>query len=406
MAVYLAAVPEYDLAKIREAVERGIKETGTDISGARTAVIKPNLVQARTPETGGVTHPVVVEAVVDALRERGVKEIAIAEASALGVDTREAFRAAGYTQLAKRKNLRLIDLFDGPRTTVSTGYGYENVPNVYDDADLPRYHSGRLSVPSVMLDSDLYINVAKMKTHNRTTVTLSLKNQWALLSFEDRKMYHRLGLHEPIAQLARAVQPHMTVVDGILGMEGNGPILGRPKQAGILLVGQSMAETDVVGSTLMGQDPREVIHLQRAVELGLSAWEVDVRGAYVEDLKSRFEPSPQVVKKSLNVYVWRNHRACHMDDQSFHRALSLVKRTPRYWICLPKLAYYALFGRIDIVRGRGNRVPELRKGQKIIVSGDCARDLLANFEELPKNIVHVPGCPPKPEDVVEAIIRM
>ncbi|MBI2844727.1 MAG: DUF362 domain-containing protein [Armatimonadetes bacterium] len=406
MAVYLDSVPDYNIDRIKECVQRGIDEVGVEINGARTAVLKINVVQARAPETGVVTHPAVVEATIDALRDRGVKEITIAEAPALGVDANKAFKETGIADLAKRKAVRLVNLYDSPYTKVHTGYGYKNLPNVYDEADLENYYCGYISLPSIMLESDLYVNIPKLKTHNRATVSISMKNQWGLLGFKDRQMYHRVGLHEPIVQIARAVRPHMTVVDGILALEGNGPILGKPKQFGAILVGKNMVETDIVGSELMQQDTRSVIHLQRAIELGLGSWETEVKGKRVEDLAASFEPAPQDVKKNHNFHLWRNHRACHLDDDAFQAAFALAKTHPKYWMFFPKLAYYTLFGRIDLVRGRGSKMPEFKKRQKIIVSGECARELIENYEEVPKNVIHIPGCPPQPEDIVKAIIRM
>jgi uncharacterized protein (DUF362 family) len=406
MSVYLEGVKDYNLDWIREAIENGLDQLEVDTNSARSAVIKPNIVQSRAPETGVVTHPLVAEAITDVLMARGVTEISIAEAPAIGVDVNKAFEISGYADLARRRRLRLVNLFDTPRTQVDVDYGYKDLPNVYKDEELPNYYCGYLSIPSVMLQSDLYINLAKLKTHNRTHVTLTLKNQWGLLDFKDRQMYHRIGLHEPIVQIARAVKPQITVVDGIVGMEGNGPILGQPRHVGVMAVGTDMLETDIVGSQLMGQDPDDIIHLGMAVDAGLGGWEPQVLGSPVEDFAMEFEPAPQKVKKSHNFHLWRNHRACHLDDDAFHQAAKLARRNPRYWMFFAKLAYYTLFKRIDVVRGRGSRLPEFERGQKVIVSGECARELIDGFEEMPKNVIHIPGCPPDPEDIVKAIIRM
>jgi uncharacterized protein (DUF362 family) len=406
MSVYLKAVQSYDLEQVTSAIEEGIKQSGVSIHKADTAVIKTNIVQARTPESGVIVHPVVAEAIIDILADYGVRHIMIAEAPAIGVDTQKAFKVSGYADLARRKGVRLIDLFDVPRTKVHIGYGYQNLPNVYNEIDLPKYQCDYIRVPNLMLEADIYVNLAKLKTHNRTIVSLTMKNQWGLLSFKDRQMYHRVGLHEPTVQLARAVKPHLTVIDGILGLEGNGPVLGEPKWSGALIVGSNMTETDIVGSMLMKQDPYDVIHIKRAVDLGLGRWEVDVKGARVEELASEYEPAPQNVIKNHNLYLWRNHRACHLDEDAFANAVNLAKRTPKYWPFILKLAYYTFFKRIDLVRGRGNRMPEIKQGQRIIVSGDCAFDLLENYEEVPKNIIHIPGCPPDPEDIIKAVLKM
>lgn len=406
MAVYIAKQATYDVQAIAETIRRGIKEVGVDLSGKRSAVIKVNIVQARGPETGVVTHPAVAEAVIEVLEQAGVNNIKILEGPALGVDIHKAFKVSGYQDLSKRRRVELINAFETPRTKLHVDFGYEGLPNVYDDADLPRWHCGYMTVPSVCMESDLYISIPKLKTHNRASVTLSLKNQWGLLAFKERQDYHRVGLHEPIAYLAKGVRPDLIVVDGIVGLEGNGPLLGAPKKSELIVVGSDSVETDIVGTQLMGHDPKNVEHIVQAVGLGVGAWETDVRGLPVAEAAVQFDPAPMHLKKNLNFYLWRNHRACHLDDDAFAAALKIAKRKPKYWFFFVKFGYYVLFKRIDVLRGRGMTMPDSRRGGKIIISGECARELLNGYEEVPPNIVHIPGCPPDPEEIIKAIIRM
>ena len=407
MPVYLQRVSEYDVTAIEKAFDAGVEHIGLDLAGKKSAVIKVNIVQPRKPEMGVSTHPAVVEAIINSLRRRGVTSITIAEGPALAVDVAKAFRESGFTSLAKRLGVKLLNLYEAPRTNVDIGYGYKDLPNVYRDEELQNYYCGYLPIPSIMLESDLYINVPKLKTHNRTAVTLSMKNQWGLLAFRERQTYHRVGLHEPICHIARAVQPHIVVVDGILGMEGNGPVFGKPRRSELIAVGNDLLETDIVGAELMGQDLSAIEHLNKAVELGVGGWQTTVLGTPVAELAQAFEPAPLGLKKKLNFYVWRNVRACHLDDDSFQEVFRIVKRTPKYWFTfLPKFAYYVLMKRLDVVKGRGASIPEVGGRGKILLSGDCTRELLGNMEELPANVVFVPGCPPSAEGIIEAIIRM
>lgn len=406
MPVFLDPVANYDLARITESIREGMAELGLDFTGRKTAVIKPNIVHLKTPDSGVITHPVVVEAIIDILRSQGVEDISIAEAPAIGVDTNKAFCVSGYIDLAKRKQVKLVDLFTAPRTNVPINYGYKDVPNSYIESDLHKYYCGYLSIPSIFIESDVYINCAKLKTHNRTHVTLSMKSQWGMMSFADRQQYHRIGLHEPIAHLANAVHADMTVIDGIVGIEGNGPILGTTKHVGALVLGSNMVETDITAARLVGHDPKEIIHFQHAVELGLSGWDPEVRGVRIEDLQTDFEPAPQEVTIDKNCYIWKNHRSCHLDDNAFRIARKIARRNPKYWVFFVKFAYYKLFKRLDIVRGKGCKLPESVKGQKIIVSGECARDILQNREESQENIIFIPGCPPDPMAIIKAIINL
>lgn len=408
MAVFIDRVTEYDLQTVRESIRRGMQETGLNFTGKKSAVIKINVVQTRAPETGIVTHPVVTEAVIDLLQEQGITDITIAEGPALGVDVREAFEVSGYKALAKRKGAQLLDNYKCRRAKLQMGYGYPNLPCVYDDKDLPKWNEGYLTVPEIFTTADVYVNIPKMKTHNRTKITLSLKNQWGLLDFRERQNGHTVGLHEPIAHLAKGIRPNMVVVDGIEGMEGNGPILGKKKKAEVLLVGPDAVETDVVGCLVMKQDPREIEHIRQIIDdLGIGSWNYQTRGLSIDEVVTQFDPADLVLKKSFNFYLWRNHRACHLDDDSFSDALRIAKKTPKYWFTfLPKLAYYMIFKRLDVIRGRGMSMPDIPPGGKIIMTGECVRDLISNFEEVPANVVFVPGCPPKPEDIIRAIIEM
>jgi len=407
MPVYLRRVREYDVPTIESVFRAGLEQLGVDPAGKKSAVIKVNIVQPRKPESGVVTHPAVVEAIINVLRGQGVTEITIAEGPALGVDVPRAFRESGFENLAKRMGVRLLNFFEAPRTNIDIGWGYKDLPNVYRDEELQDYYCGYVPIPKVCVESDLYISVPKLKTHNRTTVSLSMKHQWGLLPYRERQSYHRIGLHEPICQLARAVQPHIIVIDGIIGLEGNGPSLGTPKRSEVMVMGTDMLESDIVGAQLMGQDPREIVHFNRAVELGVGRWETKVTGDSVAELVQPFDPAPQGLKKMLNFYVWRNHRACHLDDESFRDAFKLARSKPKYWFTFfPKFAYYAMLSRLDVVKGRSAVMPKLHGRGKILLSGDCVKELLENMEEIPPNVVYVPGCPPSPKDIIEAIIRM
>jgi hypothetical protein len=279
---------------------------------------------------------------------------------------------------------------------------------VYDEDQRESFNEGYMTVPEVFTKSDVYINIAKLKTHNRTKITLSLKNQWGLLDFRERQNGHRVSLHEPIAYIARELRPDMVVIDGIEGLEGNGPIFGTKKKADLILVGADAVETDIVGTLVMGHDPKEIEHFQVLIDkLGVGSWNYATRGLSIEEARTPFEPANLVLKKSLNFYLWRNHRACHLDDDSFNEAVNIAKRTPKYWFTfLPKLAYYMIFKRLDVMRGRGMTFPDIPPGGRIIITGECARPMIENFEEMPPNIVYIPGCPPKPEDIIEAVIRM
>lgn len=380
MTVYAQKVGSYQPQMVRWALEKGIRSLGTALDQKRTAIIKPNIVRGASPGSGIVTHPVVVEAIIDALRDRGTEDIIIGELSAIGVDTLEAFETSGYNELARNKNVRLADLSTMPARAIPWKYG-------------------TLNVPRAILEADLYVNVAKMKTHFHTGVTLSLKNQWGLLPRVVRQRGHQQGLHEAMVELAKVVSPHLVVIDGIEGMEGMGPTNGKKIHSRVLAVGQDMLEVDVACCNLMGMDPHRIKHLEIAYQQGL--WNEDP--VFVGGDPPRvptFQPADSGPRKMLNFYAWRNERSCALAEHAFEDAMHLAMHNPRYWFSfMPKFMAHLVFGRLDYIRGPEAEPPE--KHGAVLWVCDCSKQFISRNGTVP-----VPGCPPRPEDILETIARM
>ena len=129
-----------------------------------------------------------------------------------------------------------------------------------------------------------YVNIAKMKTHIQAGVTLGIKNQKGLLRFPDKKRFHMTGLDACIRLLAETVQPDLTIVDGIIALEGDGPWrFGTRKDAHLLVAGTDMVEVDNVCLRLMGFPPEHAPHIphRETVEtVGLSIDEARTPFAY------------------------------------------------------------------------------------------------------------------------------
>ncbi len=388
MPVHFEAVGRYRLPLIEAAFERCLDRLGFDLSARRTAFLKPNIVRPARPGSAVVTHPRVAEAVVNVLRRRGVRDIAVGEASSVGVDVERAFEVSGYRALARRLRVPLLNLNDVERREVAWMFG-------------------RLPLPRVALEADLYVNLPKMKTHFHTTVTLGVKNQKGLLLPEDKQFDHlEVRLHPALSEYARLARPHLTVVDGIVAMEGEGPTKGRPRKAGVLACGDDIYETDFACARFMGVDPTRVAHLAYAVERGLlrlppgGAEALPVSGDAFTRLSGAFELPHDGPKKLAGFYAWKNHRACAECEHAFEHAFLLALKNPRYWFrFFPKFASLVLFKRLDMIRGRDARVPEGHG--RLLLLGDCTRQLAEEY-----GVDYVKGCVPRPEDVVRHVIRM
>ncbi len=375
MSVALAEVRTYDVAVIRGAIERSLADLDLSFAGARTAIVKPNIVTGRSPRSGVVTHPAVVEALVLLLRDAGVTRITIADGPGVGLDCDWVFERSGYRALADRLGVELVTFNGAARRQREWKYG-------------------RVGVPEILEDADLYINVPKMKTHGYTTVTLSMKNHKGMLSQADKKLDHHLGLHEPLAEQARLRPPDLIILDGIVGLEGDGPLNGKRVRSNLLAIGTNMLAVDATAARHMGIEPTEVKHLVFASEKGLGTLEPEVVG---EAPIRRFVRANEEYGRVGNIYSWRDCTACSMCIDSFSGAVSMAIREPRYWFTLvPKLAWWGLVGGLHIVQGREGRLPD-RSG-KVICFGKCT-STLADREGL----THVAGCPPTAREVAEAL---
>lgn len=377
MAVHVSQVARYRLTAVEDALRNALRSLEVDLSGKTTAIVKPNIVTAAKPRTGIVTHPCVVEAVVNVLRESGVSRITIADGPGVGLDVEHVFRASGYEALASRLGVDLADFNKAERRERDWKYG-------------------RIGVPAILEDADLYVNVPKLKTHGYTTVTLSIKNHKGMLSEADKKLDHHLGLHEPLVEQAKLRPPDLVVLDGIVGVEGDGPLNGRPVRSRILAVGANMLEVDAVATRLAGFDPRAVKHLAIAEREGLGSMDPRVIG---EARARRFIPANEEYGRVLNIYSWRDCTACSMCIDSLSAGVRLAATTPRYWFTLvPRIAYWGLLGKLHIVQGREARLPGVPG--RVVCLGKCTRELAER-----EGLLHVPGCPPSARDVAESLRR-
>ena len=211
------------------------------------------------------THPRVVAAAIDHLKEKGARRIVIGESCIFGVNPAEAFRVTGMKEVSEEKKVELLDLDQGDPMEIAIPKG-----------KLVR----RIKVPVVLKQFDFIISVPVMKTHMHTQVTLSIKNMKGLLWRREKARFHQLRydkkvtkgdkeLDIAISEMASVLFPHLAIVDGTVGMEGMGPAYGRGKKMGMILVGDNALSTDAVAVRLMGLNPEVIPHLRLVAEKGL-----------------------------------------------------------------------------------------------------------------------------------------
>ncbi|MEM2446376.1 MAG: DUF362 domain-containing protein [Candidatus Bathyarchaeia archaeon] len=244
---------------------------GEVLSPSKPVLIKPNYIVAKHPSTGMTTDSRVVEGIIKFLKEHGVNNLIIGEGSGWA-DTFEAFRVAGVDKVAEKWNIRLVD------------FNKDRFVEVYPPDPLALK---KVIVAETALKSCI-ISVPKLKIHRLTVVTLGIKNMMGALA--SKGSLHNGNLHENIADLASALKPSLTVIDGITAGEGH-ETNGRPVEMNLVIAGADPVAVDAVGAAVMGVTPTEVKHLVLAEKKGLGTCrlnEIEIIGEPIEKVKRKF----------------------------------------------------------------------------------------------------------------------
>ncbi|MBL8173280.1 MAG: DUF362 domain-containing protein [Bryobacterales bacterium] len=251
-AVFVAKAASYE-ADLESIVRRGITACGLAVKG-KNILLKPNLVEF-DPATCVNTNVAVLAAARAAFLALGAASVRMGEGPGHRRDTIYLAEEAGYRKLLEGFDRAFVDL---NRDDVTFR---ENVS-----------HRGGLYLPNTALGADLIVSVAKMKTHHWAGATLSMKNFFgvtpgAVYGWPKNEL-HRIGIPQAILALNKTFPRSFGIVDGIVGMEGNGPIQGSPKRSGVLAMGTNLPALDATCCRIMGIDPLKLEYLRLAREIG------------------------------------------------------------------------------------------------------------------------------------------
>lgn len=224
-------------------------------------VIKINLCEYRRPESGAVTDPVLLEALVNELLALTSEiPIIIAEADATSVDADSAFRYMSIDTVAARTGATLLNLSKVNWRKVAIPSGM---------------HFKEMDVPNLMDDRTLYVNFAKLKINSGTAITGCLKNNYALIREKNKAQFHdvvHLAVHDVNIALASLNMQHINIIDGYVGVETmGGPAFGRPKRCELLIAGIDPVAVDSCEARVIGVRPRSVKHITYCAKSGLGS---------------------------------------------------------------------------------------------------------------------------------------
>ncbi len=387
---------EEDVAKIKDAVaksvEMAIGSLDAIIKPGQTVLIKPNLAFQAPPESHAVVDPRVIEAVVSYVKENSkASEVWIGDNPSLGMHVgraRPAFAESGMEEAARRGGVDRVLYFDEVDVV---------------EVEIPEAKVfKKAAVFKPVMDADVVINLPKLKVHLAGTVTLGLKNWNGIIPnvhpSAQQQGAHRIDLGPKFADLYRVRKADLVIVDGIIGMEGQGPHAGTPTEMNLIVAGTDTVATDSVSSYIMGFDPIEIPAIRCTYNEGLGEMDLDkieVVGESLEVVRKHFKRSndnPVGMYKGFTVYAQQTCPGCYVNVRG---ALDSFINTG-----IDMEEFINEIGEVVVVAGGlPDFNPEFAKGKHLFVTGDCweyfpTTDNIRKAIEVAETVTYYPGCAP------------
>jgi len=256
MAEIIFETARYDYETLRTTIFRVLDRFAGTITGQTRVLIKPNFLAPAPPEKAMITHPLIVRVAAEYCIERGARPL-IADSPAMGTFPR-VLKEGGFM-----KELSGLDVeYREFRESVPVDIG-------------PPFNKIELSSDAV--EADIIINLPKLKTHSQMLLTLGVKNlfgcvvgmrkpEWHFRTGEDREMFARL-----LVLICKTLNPAVTIMDGILAMEGQGPGKGgTPRELGVIIGAGDPFECDAAVCGMLGLEPGRLLTNRIAGEMGLN----------------------------------------------------------------------------------------------------------------------------------------
>ena len=278
-SVFVAREQQYQSFLVRT-IRDGLTATGLVTAGlqGKRVLLKPNLVEPMRTAPHMTTHPAVIQAAAEVFRGWGT-DVLVGEGPGHLRDTELALIESGVQEALGNANLAFADL------------NYEEVAWV-ENAGRASKLSG-FYFPRSVVEADLVVSLPKMKTHHWVGVTASLKNIYGVIPGIKygwpKNVLHHAGIPQTVFDINASLPKTISIVDGIECMEG-GPIMGTPKQMGLIVIGTNPTAVDATVCRLMRINPARVSYLQRAAgRLGpIDEGLIDQHGEQPEGLASTF----------------------------------------------------------------------------------------------------------------------
>ncbi|MCP4678877.1 MAG: DUF362 domain-containing protein [Deltaproteobacteria bacterium] len=332
-----------------------------DLPTSGTIGIKPNLLMAKPSDSGATTDPEIVAGVIEYLYGLGRRDVIILESSWVGDTTRKAYRVCGYKELAGKYGVPLIDLKKDTTRKIRSG-------------------NMNVEVCERALGLAYLINIPVLKAHCQTRLTCALKNLKGCIPDVEKRRFHTLGIHEPVARLNTVIKTDLVIVDGIIGdltfEEG-----GTPVRMNRLIAGRDPVLIDAYAAGLIGYSPDDIDYIAMAEEMGVGT--ADTTAAQILELNQPDDGVASIhASRAVEDLMWHvnEDQACSACFGSLVHALKRLSDMG---------ALTGLKGRISIGQGFAG------KTGKGIGIGTCAEGLSHSLR----------GCPPTARRIVEYLMK-
>ncbi|SHK93293.1 Uncharacterized conserved protein, DUF362 family [Desulfatibacillum alkenivorans DSM 16219] len=320
----------YDEKSLKDAVEAVFREFPLDLEG-KTVLVKPNILAGEPPEKGVTTHPMLVKTVVEMLKAKGAEVMVGDNPGVFGYGRSE--KAAETARISGAAGGAFVHLGQSP---VKTSLPSQDVPHVM--------------ISNEVLTADLVINLPKLKTHGLTFYTGAVKNTFGYVVGGDKMRVHSQAVtpkrfSQALVDIFSVRPPDLTIMDAVVAMEGNGPHHGSLRNVGKILASGNAVSLDAVAVTMIGGNPRSILHLDIAAEKGLGAIELDQISLNTEivpipDFKMPVTFVPGVMGMVLNRFLskWINCLPQVQEDKCKQCGLC-VKHCPTKAMTMAKKSY-------------------------------------------------------------------
>jgi uncharacterized protein (DUF362 family)/Pyruvate/2-oxoacid:ferredoxin oxidoreductase delta subunit len=275
--VSIARCADYAYAKVLAGVRAALKSLGgmkAFVQRGDRVLLKPNLLTGRHPDRCVTTHPALVKAVAELVQEAGGIP-AIGDSPAVG-GVRRAATQAGIAEVADAMGCLLAE--------------FKEVAEVKADETCT---FRRFELAKAVLEADVVINLPKVKTHSQTLLTLGVKNIFGCIPGMRKAQWHlKAGIDHAffagmLSELCQIVKPALTIADGVIGMEGDGPGNGDPRPLGLILASGNPFALDITICRILGVSPEDLLTIQAGRQRGFAGTDpkqIEVLGQQIEDI--------------------------------------------------------------------------------------------------------------------------